>query len=99
MASPRAGGGAIELRRSRDRLSSCQAIGRFVGRRPFPVIAVVNLLTVFCAYGALSVQWPFVYNPYLNDNVLEGMDDGFAQQDGTRELSARERATRTGRED
>lgn len=57
-------------------------IGYFVGSHPWKVIVFVNLMTVFCAYAAVSVMWPFAYNPELNDNILEEMDASFAQQDG-----------------
>jgi len=57
-------------------------IGYFVGSNPWKVIVSVNLLTVFCAYAALSVMWPFAHNPELNDNIVEEMDESFAQQDG-----------------
>ena len=52
-------------------------IGYFVGSHPWKVIVFVNLMTVFCAYAAVSVMWPFAYNPELNDNILEEMDASF----------------------
>ena len=60
-----------------------QKIGFFVGSNPWKVIVTVHLVTIFCVYGAISVMWPFAYHPELNENVMEELDESFAQQDGT----------------
>ena len=73
-------------------------VGFFVGSNPWSVIVSVNLFTVFCFYGALSNQWPYFYNPLLNDNVLTGLDAGFAQQDGTPLLNKQWAAAKFGDE-
>jgi len=57
-------------------------VGFFVGTHPWKVIVAVNCITMLCAYAAVSVMWPFVYNPELNYNIIEQMDESFAQQDG-----------------
>ena len=59
-----------------------QRIGYFVGSNPWKVIVSVNLFTVFSAYAALSVMWPFAHNSELNNNIMEDMDESFAQQGG-----------------
>ena len=50
-------------------------VGFFVGTHPWKVIVAVNCITMLCAYAAVSVMWPFVYNPELNYNIIEQMDD------------------------
>lgn len=62
------------------------------------VIIFVQLLSVLCGYGAVSVMWPFAYNPYLNENLVEGIDDSFGQQDGTPLLTKKWAASHFGTE-